>query len=297
MITTTWKLELVTLYCTVCQAYDTKLAASAQRLSNNFCPQFTDEECITVYLWGIMQQEFTVKAVYKYTKMHLSDWFPKMPSYREFNRRINFLGEALREFAELLMVKLPTDSQVSSHILDSMPVVVAKGTRKAKTAPEICNKTYCSSQKMWYYGVKLHVLGQKQYKALPLPVLMQVSPAAENDLTVARQFLPQFEGLEIFADKIYRSEEWQVLLEQQNKIYVSTPIKLKKGQKALDSADKLFSEAVSRTRQAIESFFSWIQEKTAIHHASKVRSLKGLISFIYARLAVVCLLLAARFNS
>jgi hypothetical protein len=288
-----WKLELITLYCTVCQAYNSRLAASAQRLSNNFCPQFTDEECITVYLWGIMQQKFTQKAVYEYTTMHLSDWFPKIPSYQEYNRRINFLSEALREFAEMLMVELPTDSRISSHVLDSMPIVVAKGTRKARTAKEICNKTYCSSQQMWYYGVKLHVLGQKRCEKLPVPVLMNITPAAENDLTVAKHFLPRFEGLQIFADKIYRSEEWQGLLEQQNKIYICTPVKLKVGQKALDSADKLFSEAISRTRQAIESFFSWIQEKTAIHRASKVRSLSGLLSFIYARLAVVCIFLAA----
>jgi hypothetical protein len=243
-----------------------------------------------------MQQKFTQKAVYDYTIMHLKEWFPKIPSYQGFSHRINFLGEALREFAELLMAKLPCDSQVRSHVMDSMPIVVAKGTRKGKTASELCSKTYCSSQKMWYYGVKLHVLGQKQYKTLPLPVIMQVSAASENDLTVAKQFVPQFEGLEIFADKIYRSEEWQVLLEQNNEIYVTTPVKLSKGQKMLDSADKLFSEAVSRTRQAIESFFSWIQEKTAIQCASKVRSLKGLLSFIYAHLAVVCLFLAARFN-
>lgn len=291
---TKWKLELITLYCTVCQAYNSRLAASAQRLSNNSCPQFTDEECITVYLWGIMKRKFDVKAVYEYTKDHLLDWFPKIPSYKEYIRRINFLSEAFRGFAEILMDKLPTDSQISSHLLDSMPIVVCKGTRKAKTAPEVCNKTYCSSQQMWHYGVKLHVLGQKQYKALPVPVLMHITPAAENDLTVAKHFLPHFEALEIFADKIYRSEEWQVLLEQNNKIYINTPVKLKVGQKALDSADKLFSQAVSRTRQAIESFFSWIQEKTAIHRASKVRSLNGLLSFIYARLAVACLFLAAR---
>jgi len=242
-----------------------------------------------------MKQKFNVKAVYEYTKDHLSDWFPKIPSYQEFNRRINFLSEALREFAEMLMDILPTDSQISSHLLDSMPIVVTKGTRKGNVAQEVCNKTYCSSQNMWYYGVKLHVLGQKQHEALPLPILMHITPAAENDLTVAKHFLPRFEGLEIFADKIYQSHEWQSLLEQNNKICITSPVKLKHGQKVLDSADKLFSETVSRARQAIESFFSWIQEKTNIQRASKVRSLNGLLSFIYARLAVVCILLAARF--
>lgn len=291
-----WKLELITLYCTVCQAYDSRLAASAQRLSNNFCPQFTDEECMTVYLWGIMQQKFTVKAVYKYTKMHLSDWFPKLPSYQAFNHRLNFLSETLRELAEMLLTALPTNSQVKSHLLDSMPIVVTKGTRKGKIAAEICNKSYCASQNMWYYGVKLHVLGQKRFEALPVPVLMHITPAADSDLTVAKQFLPVFQGIEIFADKIYQSQEWESTLEAENYIHILSPVKLKKGQKELDSADKLYSRAISRARQAIESFFSWIQEITCIHLASKVRSLNGLLSFLYARLAVVCLFLAARFN-
>ena len=71
MIMTTWEIQLIELYCIVCQAYDSRLATNAQRLSNNFRPQFTDEECMTVYLWGLLQRRFEVKAIYKYTKMHL----------------------------------------------------------------------------------------------------------------------------------------------------------------------------------------------------------------------------------
>ncbi|MDR2659890.1 MAG: hypothetical protein LBC27_07895, partial [Spirochaetaceae bacterium] len=59
-----------------------------------------------------------------------------------------------------------------------------------------------------------------------------------------------------------------------------------KGQKFLRSADRYFSELVSKARQAIESLFNWLNEKTHIQSASKVRSESGLISFIFARLAV-----------
>lgn len=139
-------------------------------------------------------------------------------------------------------------------------------------------------------------MGQKQFKALPVPVLMHITPAADSDLTVAKQILPVFQNIEIFADKIYQSEEWENTLKDENRIRILSPVKLKKGQTELDSIDKLYSGAVSRTRQAIESFFSWIQQKTCIHLASKVRSLNGLLSFLYARLAVACLFFAARFN-
>lgn len=295
---TKWQLELITLYCNVCKAYDSKLAAVAQRQSNNFRPKFTDEECITIYLWGIIKRKYTVKAVYQHTAEHLSDWFPKLPSYQLFNRRINYLSEAICVLCSEWMGQLHVDASVSSHLMDSMPVVLAKGTRSsaAKVAPELCGKSYCSSQKMWYYGVKLHLLGQKRFERLPVPIYMEVTPAAEHDLDVAKQVLPHFQNMELFVDKAYRAAAFEKELAGKNNIVLRSPVKLKKGQKELSSADKLYSKAISRTRQAIESLFAWIQEKTDIHRASKVRSSSGLLSFIFARLAVVCLLLSAYSN-
>jgi hypothetical protein len=71
-----------------------------------------------------------------------------------------------------------------------------------------------------------------------------------------------------------------------------TPVKKKKGQKTLPAADKLYSEAVSRMRQPIESLFSWIDEKTGIQRASKVRSYQGLVAGVFGRLAAAMLILA-----
>ena len=44
-----WKLQLITLYCAVCEHHSI-IEATTQRQSNNSRPQFEDEECITVYL-------------------------------------------------------------------------------------------------------------------------------------------------------------------------------------------------------------------------------------------------------
>jgi hypothetical protein len=74
-------------------------------------------------------------------------------------------------------------------------------------------------------------------------------------------------------------------LEKQG-IQIYTPVKLEKGQEYLKSADNFFSHLVSRARQAIESFFNWLNEKTHIQSASKARSEKGLAAFIFARIAV-----------
>jgi len=56
--------QLIKLYCAVCYHYSSTLIHEAQRVTNNFCPKFTDEECIATFIWGIANQKFTVKGCY-----------------------------------------------------------------------------------------------------------------------------------------------------------------------------------------------------------------------------------------
>ena len=69
-----------------------------------------------------------------------------------------------------------------------------------------------------------------------------------------------------------------------------TSVKLVKGQSQTQrqfkkAADDLFSTAVSRFRQPIESLFNWINEKTGLQNASKVRATNGLFVHIFGALA------------
>ncbi|RTY96111.1 transposase [Flavobacterium sp. GSP27] len=61
-----------------------------------------------------------------------------------------------------------------------------------------------------------------------------------------------------------------------------TPVKAVKGEsQEIRNRDKvsndLYSKAVSRIRQPIESLFNWLIEKTNIQRACKVRSTKRLL--------------------
>ena len=279
---------MIHLYCTVCRYYDSTLAAEAQRFSNNFRPKFTDEECITIYLFGIAAGIFEVKAIYQFVKDYFPGWFPDLPAYQNFNRRINFLAPAFQKLYALLISEETADTGTRSHLLDSFPIIVAnqKRSRIAKSAAGLCNKGYCASKSMYYYGVKLHVLGQKQPRTLPKPRIVSVTAASENDITVAKELLSETCNLDIFADKMYADAEWAKELALRG-ITISTPIKLKKGQQFLDARDSYLSSAISSVRQAIESFFNWINDKTRLQFASKVRSVHGLIAFVFARLAVL----------
>ena len=264
-------------------------------MSNNFLPEFTDEECIATAIWGLANRKFTCKHVHKFIKAYYSDWFPKMPNYKAFNKRLAYLSDAIKAFAnELLAELLGITPECVTHLMDSMPIIVAKQSRssRAKVAPELCNKGYCDSKKMWFYGVRLHTLGQSQHKTLPLPKLMQLAPASHHDRKVGEDMLSDVFGIDIFADKAYINAQWEADIKRNNRLNILSPIKLQKGQKYLASADSLFSTAVSKVRQPIESFFNWLQELTNIQFASKVRSTNGLISFIFSRIALACLVIS-----
>ena len=285
------EIRLIKLYCTVCHYYNTTIVAEIQRLSNNFCPKFTDEECITIYLWGIANQKYEMKAMYEFITDYWSEWFPDLPNYANFVKRVGFLAPAFKALAQILISEQDMDSTVLEHIIDSLPIIVANQRRSgsAKTASDICDKGYCASKGIYYYGVKLHSLSQKQYHTLPNLALFGVTPASVSDITFAKEALHDVHDIDIYGDKIYNDSEWFEYMRKYNNVNISAPVKLQKGQEILECIDRLYNSAVSSIRQPIESFFNWLIEKTHIQTASKVRSTNGLLSFIFARIASIFL--------
>ncbi|MCS3754381.1 hypothetical protein GGP79_002345 [Salinibacter ruber] len=151
---------------------------------------------------------------------------------------------------------------------------------------------YCSSKDTFYHGVKLHLVVERRPGQLPVPERAGLTPGSENDLRALRRVLPTIEGGVLCGDKAYCDGPLKERLAENQNLDLLTTVKKDKGQKTLLAADKLFSEAVSRIRQPIESLFSWIKEKTGIQRASKVRSYQGLLVHVFGRLAAAMLLLA-----
>ena len=262
-------------------------------MSNNGTVSLTDEEVLTVYLHGIMSHRRTLKSIYSFTSDHLGDWFPNLVTYEVFVRRINQMGEALPVFLEKLL-ESESNLEVRSRfkLIDSMPIVMAgsKRSNRAKVAPELANKGFCATKNLYYYGVKLHILGDDRDNTLPIPEYVGLTSASEHDLGAFKAMVGEIYNKDIFCDKAYQDRDTQTQLRRQGSDLV-TPVKLKRGQKRLDSTDKLYSAAVSSIRQPIESLFGWIQEKTGIECASKVRSYKGLMVHVFGRMAASVMLM------
>ena len=76
---------------------------------------FSDEEVMSLYLFGIMDKNRELKQIYNYADRHLRGWFPQLPSYVAFVQRLNKVADV---FAPLL--------------IDSFPVALAKQGHRFK---------------------------------------------------------------------------------------------------------------------------------------------------------------------
>lgn len=288
------QVNLIQIYMYVCQAYQAKLQYQCMRMSNNKVPIFSDEELLTVYLFcGAFEQRFTIKAIHAFTKEYLLDWFPKLPSYQTFNARLNRMGEALKSLVDDILSSFkPNDIDLHNSIVDSMPIMLCTGrNRQGNVAREVADKGYCSTKGLYYFGVKLNLLAYRRKGCLPFPEHYVITPASENDGTIfKRAFAPELHDKNIFADKIYQDAVfWEQMQEQQLTLY--SPFKKIKGESPVISqmfkaARNLYSSAVSSVRQPIEAFFNWLNEKSNIQRAHKVRSTQGLWVHLMGKLAI-----------
>jgi len=283
------RIKLFALNRRVRKVYLTTKPACCQRLSNNGEPKFTDVQAATIYLYGKNLGFRTKQTVYNFAKQNLLRYCKDLPTYKQFCLRINKLAPFFEMLCNGELVKKRKTSK--SHLLDSMPVVVAKGSRsnRAKTASELCDKGHCASQKMWYYGVKIHILAEERVHSVPIPRRILLTKASEHDLPAGKIILENAEDIEVFADKGYIDDDWGYDL-QLRYVELNTPFKERgKNQVPLDDGEYAWNAFVSSRRQQIESLFSQISRLTDMQDAHVARSETGLLSFVWAKFALLAM--------
>jgi hypothetical protein len=274
-----WQTRLIGIYLFLCEQYEAEGRWLCQRLSNNSTlPEFDDVEVLTIFVFGLMEGHRTVKGGYRMAEQFMGEWFPKLPTYQGFAARLNALAEVFGGVVEAL--------------LRAGYVELANATRsnRAKVAPEVAVKSYCASKKTYYYGVKLHVTAGLRTGALPVPCAALVTSATVSDLIPLRTgaAIPP-PGL-LLGDKAYLDAGVKTQL-QSHQVTLLTPFKKRLGQSELSLFEQLQATTVSRLRQPIESLFNWINEKTGLQNASKVRSSRGLYVHVFGRLTAALLML------
>lgn len=277
-----WQLQLITLYLAVCKHWQEGGWAQVQRHASFADLRFTDEEVVTLYLFAVaMEKKRQIKDIHEHAQRYWRDWFPHLPGYGAYVQRLNRIADC---FPSLLERFCETGEAASfAGLADSMPVILARQGRRfnAKVAPELANSGYCPTKNLYYYGVKIHLVGDRRPGTLPSPRFIGLAPAGLNDGPALEQVIPALPYEELYADKAYE----YLKRREELPFTVLTPVKKQPGQAHLDAADAWLSRAVSQVRQPVESIFNWIEEKTGIEIASKVRSYQGLLVHVFGRLA------------
>jgi hypothetical protein len=175
MIPSEKEFKPIQIYMYICDLYDQELKYYCQRYGNNSNPAFTDREIMTIYLFaGHCQKYFRIRDIYNFASEYLSSRFPKLPSYRTFNLRLNRLNEAFRVLSTgLISSFIPADCNKGISLVDSLPVITcARRNRQGKVAREITARGYSSTKNMYYYGLKLHCADPAQGGNNPLSEIL-----------------------------------------------------------------------------------------------------------------------------
>ncbi len=283
--------QLIQLYLLVCQIYDNQSSLKYQRLSN-FKPRFTDQELVTVYLFGHLNGLYQKKAIYRLTRNYWAAWFPALPSYQAFSNRLNNLESSFQIISQQLLKALAAGQTLEvDRLVDSFPVMLAKSgfARRARVAREFASIGYCAAKRLHFYGVRLHLLATRRAGRLPVPSEIWFRAANVHDLTAFKEQEVCLPNTALFGDKAFCDAALKKRLQEQN-TRLLVPIKKPKG-KEPTASEKNYSRLVSKFRQPIESFFKWLNDKTQIQTASSVRSANGLLLHCFGKLSFALLLL------
>lgn len=284
--------QLICLYLLVCQTYDTHSAACFQRASNNSQPRFTDQELVTIYLFGHLNGLYHKRAIHRFITNYWAEWFPHLPAYQTFSYRLNLLEPTFHAIGGAWLARLTEQVPPEfDHVIDSLPIMLAQGGHAytARVARDWASVGYCQAKKTFFHGLRLHVIAARHRATLPRARYLWLREGACHDLPSVREQGVRLPATTLIGDKAFADPTLAAMLAQQNTRLV-TPVKKPRGVE-LSAAEKYYNRLVSRLRQPIESFFNWLEEKTKIQRASKVRSTQGLLVHCFGKLTFAMLLL------
>lgn len=175
-----------------------------------------------------------------------------------YNRRRRKLFAFIEQIRQRLSEQFNCFEDV--YIVDSMPLEVCKLSRGSRSS--ICkeqvssapDKGYCASQRMNYYGYKLHAVCSVRgvFKSL------DISPASVHDVNYLKDIKTQLSNCTLLGDRGYISAEMQLDLFTNYKVKLDTP--MRNNQIEYRKQSYIFKKA----RKRIETLFSQLCDQFMI---------------------------------
>ena len=148
------ELRLIWLYCWIIDAVRS-ISWSGRLRTSGPTPELTDEEVLTIELWGEMEGLASDAAIWRHARDYLGDWFPRLGAEWNFTRRCANL-HVLKEEIQRRAFR-PT---VDWNAFDGLPLPVcklARANRDRRFRGEAA-RSYCAAKDEKYHGFKAGVL-------------------------------------------------------------------------------------------------------------------------------------------
>lgn len=236
--------KIIFIYC-LCDEF---LKASRHR-DDDQCKMYTSEImtfaiCSALFFHGNFSRTRSFFLSHRY--------FSSILSESRLNRRIHKIPPEIWLQIFLVCRYFLQDPNCQEFIVDSFPVPVCQTVRswRCKLFPSKKYHGYCASKKLFYWGIKVHMIVSKE----GIPIEFHFTPASEADVTALKNFefdLP--ENSTLYGDKAYTHYEFEDLLKDVN-IFLFPERKL--------NAKRKFPETIrylqKKRRKRIETVFSQI---------------------------------------
>ncbi len=217
------------------------------------------------------------RQFYQFIRANYLHLFPHLIDRTQFNRRarcLRFLIEQLRRFwLEQLGATLATQL-----LLDTKPIPVLSYKRNKKQSDFRGQAAYgvCASRNLKYFGFKLVALTTLD----GIPVVYELVPANTDERAAADEVLDYVHGCDIFGDKGFLGEEWQLdqANQQGNRIWTA-----KRTNQAQQNAPE-FDRWLNSIRERIEGVFNEVQNVGRNVERLMAKTVVGLCTRITAKM-------------
>lgn len=238
---------------------------------------FTDSELITLVLCMDIIPFPSERQFYQFIRANYLTLFPNLIDRTQFNRRarcLRFLIEQLRRF---WLEQLGATS-ATQLLLDTKPIPVLSYKRNKKRSDFRGQAAYgvCASRNLKYFGFKLVALTTLD----GIPVVYELVPANTDERAAADEVLDYVHGCDIFGDKGFLGEEWQLdqATRQGNRIWTA-----KRENQAQQNAPE-FDRWLNSIRERIEGVFNEVQNVGRNVERLMAKTVIGLCTRIIAKM-------------
>jgi hypothetical protein len=122
-----WPNRLITIYLYVCKHDQQNLWIHSQRMSHYADLSFSNEEVMTLYLFGVVDKHRAIKGIDEYADRHLRDGFPRLPSYVTYVQSLNQVADVFAPLLALVQQEQEVKNPGQAWLIDSFAVVLATG--------------------------------------------------------------------------------------------------------------------------------------------------------------------------